>query len=62
MAGSGRNLRGLDELIRMDLDRADREGRTARTERPGFGGAVVTNTYEYDDEGRLAEGVTGGAE
>lgn len=31
----------------------DREGRTARTEQPGFGGTVATNTYEYDDEGRL---------
>ncbi len=38
----------------------DREGRTVRTEQPGFGGTVVTNTYEYDDEGRLVrEGKTG---
>ena len=31
----------------------DREGRLVRTEQPGFGGTVVTNTYEYDDDGRL---------
>jgi RHS repeat-associated protein len=38
----------------------DREGRTVRTEQPGFGGTVVTNTYEYDDEGQLVrEGKTG---
>lgn len=38
----------------------DREGRRIRTEQPGFGGTVVTNTYEYDDEGRLIrEGRTG---
>ncbi len=38
----------------------DREGRTVRTEQPGFGGTVVTNTYGYDDEGRLVrEGKTG---
>ena len=39
----------------------DHDGRTIRAERPGFGGAVVTNTYAYDDEGRLVrESKTGG--
>ena len=31
----------------------DREGRTVRTEKPGFGGTVVNNIYEYDDEDQL---------
>lgn len=31
----------------------DQEGRSVRTEHPGFGGTVVTNSYDYDDEGRL---------
>ena len=32
-------------------------GRTLREERPGFGGATLTNSYAYDGVGRLAESV-----
>jgi RHS repeat-associated protein len=31
----------------------DREGKILRTEKPGFGGGVLTNSYEYDLDGRL---------
>lgn len=33
----------------------DHGGRTVRSERPGFGGGVVTNTFKYDAVGRLVQ-------
>ena len=44
---------GMTNSPMWQLVARDREGRTARAEKPGFGGAVITNSYEYDDEGWL---------
>lgn len=47
---------GSTNLPAWNLSIRDREGRTVRTEQPGFGGTIVINTYEYDNEGRLVRG------